>query len=144
MEAQETGIIAKYSEDGFPVVLKLVDEFPDESIRSKYSWLTVISWKYDGSDNNGMPPDEVNQSMTDLEDAIEGSIEQNGYCRHAYSRTGNHLKELVYYIEGRDEFLEMFNKALAHHPRYPIEINFYEDRNWEDFKKILGMINRNE
>lgn len=144
MEAHETGIIAKYSEDGFPVVVKLVDEIPNESIRSKYSWLTVISWKYDGSDNNGMPPEEVNRTTINLEDTIEDSIEHNGYCRHAYSRTGNNLKELVYYVEGRDEFLEIFNEALKNHPRYPIEINFYEDKKWEDFQRILGMINRDQ
>ena len=144
MEAQEKGIIAQYSEDSFPVVLKLVDEFPDEAVRSKFRWLTVISWKYDGSENNGMPIEEVNLGMIRLEDSIEDSIETEGCCRHAYSRTGNSLKEFVYYIENRDEFLEVFNKALESHPRYPIEINFYEDEQWEDFQRILGMIKREQ
>lgn len=144
MEEQETGIIAKYSEDGFPVVLKLVDEFPDESIRLKYKWLTVISWKYDGGTNNGMPLEEVNRAMIKLEQTIEDSIEPKGHCRHAYSRTGNNLKELVYYIESRDGFIEAFNKALEHQSRYPIEINFYEDQKWGDFQRILGMIMRDQ
>lgn len=140
MEAQETGVIAQYSEDGFPVVLKLVDEFPGDSIRSKYTWLTVISWKYDGATNNGMPLEEVNRAMIKLEQTIEDSIEPKGHCWHAYSRTGNNLKELVYYIKSRDEFIEAFNKALEQQPRYPIEINFYKDQKWEDFLRILGMI----
>ena len=144
IEAQEKGIIAKYSEDSFPVVLKLVDEFPDEAVRSKFSWLTVISWKYDGSENNGMPLEEVNSGMIKLEETIEGSIETKGCCRHAYSRTGNNLKEFVYYIESKDEFLEVFNTALDSHPRYPIEINFYEDQQWEDFQRVLGMLKREQ
>lgn len=142
VEAEETGIIARYYEDELPVVLAFVNEFPDQSVRSKYSWLTVISWKYDGNENNGMPLDEVNQAMIRLEKTIEDKIEPEGYCLHAYSRTGNNLKELVYYIENRDEFLKAFNDALKDHPRYPIEINFYEDKKWEDFQRILGMIKK--
>ena len=144
VEAEETGIIARYYEDELPVILKFVNEFPDQSVRSKYSWLTVISWKYDGSRNNGMPVEEVNQAMITLEDTIENKIEPEGYCRHAYSRTGNNLKELVYYIQNRDDFLGAFNKALKDHPRYPIEINFYEDTKWEDFQRILEMIEEEE
>ena len=140
VEAEETGIIARYYEDELPVILKFVNEFPEKSVRSKYSWLTVISWKYDGNRNNGMPVEAVNQAMIRLEETIENIIEPAGYCRHAYSRTGNNLKELVYYIENRDEFLAAFNQALKDHPRYPVEINFYEDKQWEDFQRILGMI----
>jgi hypothetical protein len=54
-EAQEKGIIGKYTEDGSPVILKFVNEFPTEDVRNVYRWLTVISWKYDGKQNNGMP-----------------------------------------------------------------------------------------
>ena len=137
-EAREEGIIGKYTEDGSPVILKFVDELPAEHIRDVYSWLTVISWKYDGQQNNGRPKEDINLSMNALEEIIEGSLENEGVCKHAYSRTGNNLKELVYYIEDQEKFLAAFNHALANHPGYPIEINFYEDPSWEDFQRILG------
>lgn len=137
-EAQEKGIIGKYTEDGSPVILKFVNEFPNEDVRNVYRWLTVISWKYDGQQNNGMPLEDTNLSMIALEDVIEGSLEKEGYCKHAYSKTGNNLKELVYYTENQGKFLAAFNNALASHPPYPIEINFYEDQSWGDFQRILG------
>jgi len=135
-DSEEKGIIGEVQEDGSSVIFKLVDELPDESIRANYSWLTVIAWKYDGSDRNGMPPKKTNERMVALEHTIEESLESEGLCRHAYSRTGNNLKELVYYIADRDKFMAGFNSALADHPRYPIEINFYKDPEWEDFRKI--------
>ena len=137
------GIIGRSYENGFPIIWKFVNEFPANDIRSKLQWLTVISWKYSDKDNNGMPNTETNQKMIDLEVAIEENIESSGKCQHAYSRTGNNLKELVYYINSRDEFLERFNMALKTHVRYPIEINFYEDKNWEDFQRILTLFNKN-
>lgn len=134
---EQKGVIGRTYEDKRPVLYKLVNELPDERIRRQLTWLTVISWKYDGTANNGLPPSEINQRMIALEDTIEDRIEQDGVLRHVYSRTGNNLKELVYYIHDREIFLEKFNEALSDHPRYPIEINFYEDEAWEDFQRIL-------
>jgi hypothetical protein len=137
-EPQERGVIGEIREDGFPVVFKFVDELPSAETHGRFGWLAVLSWKYDGRQRNGMPPEEINLGMLDLEHAVEG-LEQEGYCRHAYSRTGNGLKELVYYISDRDQFMGAFNGALRDQPPYPIEITFYEDRGWEDFRKILQM-----
>ena len=139
MNPEEKGIIGEVEEGGFPVVFKFVDELPSEETRGRFGWLTVVSWKYDGSQRNGMPPEETNSYMRSLEHAIEDNLESKGYCQHAYSRTGNSLKELVYYISDREQFMKAFNNALRDRPRYPLEINFYEDRAWEDFQKILEM-----
>ena len=88
-----------------------------------------------------MPPEEINFRMLALEHRVD-DLEQEGYCRHACSRTGNGLKELVYYISDREQFMEAFNDALKDQPPYPIEITFYEDRVWEDFGRILEMFRR--
>lgn len=134
----ENAIIGRVYEDGAPVIYKFVNELPTENIRSQLTWLTVISWKYDGSSNNGMPLEVDNQRMITLEDTIEDNIERDGVLRHVYSRTGNGLKELVYYIHDQEQFLEAFNHVLSSHPRYPIEINFYQDKKWEDFQRLLN------
>jgi hypothetical protein len=98
----------------------------------------VISWKYDPRVRNGMPAQETNQRMIALEDAIE-DLEEAQLCRHAYSRTGNGLKEFVYYIADQGHFMEAFNDALTGHARYPIDITFFEDAAWEDFQKIRDL-----
>jgi hypothetical protein len=135
---EEKGIIGRVYEKGFPVIYKFINELPAERIRSQLGWLTVISWKYDGSSNHGMPLEAENQKMIALEDTIEDRIERAGILQHAYSRTGNNLKELVYYIHDQEQFLEAFNQALNNHPRYPIEIKFYQDKEWGDFQGLLN------
>lgn len=133
---EEKGIVGKYEEDGLPVIVSFVDELPATQIRNRYPWLTVVSWRYDGADRNGMPPERTNEKMLSLQWAIDESLVETDLCLHAYSRTGNNLKELVYYVRDRDEFMSHFNTALAGHPRYPIEINFYEDLEWKDFQQL--------
>jgi hypothetical protein len=54
----------------------------------------------------------------------------------------NNLKELTYYIHNQDQFLEAFNNVMSGQPRYPIALNFYEDRVWEDFKKLLDDLSK--
>ena len=46
--------------------------------------------------------------MLALQHAVD-ELEEAALCRHAYSRTGNGLKELVYYLVDRDEFMVAFN-----------------------------------
>lgn len=142
--SHDLGIIGRSYEDGLPVIYKLVEEIPEESLRAASPWLTVVSWKYDGSGNNGMPEKDLNQSMVRLEGAIEGALVRPGFCRHAYSRTGNGLKELAYYISDREAFMSAFNDAMSRNPRYPIEINFYNDPEWQDFVGLLEAFRRKE
>ena len=134
----ERSIIGKMEEDGLPVVFKLVDAAPSAETRDRFRWLTVISWKYDRSVRNGMPPHDANERMLALEHAVD-ALEASMLCRQAYTRTGNGLKELVYYISDREMFMAAFNDVLREHPRYPIAINFYEDREWADFEKLRGL-----
>jgi hypothetical protein len=135
---EQKGIIGRVYENGLPVIYKFVNEMPSVTIREQLQWLTVISWKYDGTSNNGMPQADENQLMIKLEDAIEDHLENDKVLRHAYSRTGNDLKELVYYIHEQDQFLDAFNKTLENHSKYPIDISFYEDSKWEDFQRLLS------
>jgi hypothetical protein len=131
------GIIGRVYEEGRPVIYKFVDELPPADVRAGLPWLLVISWRYDGSANNGMPLEAENRRMMVLEDTIEDSIAGEGVLRHAYSRTGNGLKELAYYIREPEPFLEAFNRAVGGHPEYPIDIRFYEDRDWRDLASLL-------
>jgi hypothetical protein len=125
-------------EEGLPVLYKLlVNELPAAAAVETLPWLTIISWDYDGSENNGMPSEAVNERMMALEEAIAAQLERDGFLIQTYSRTGNNLKGLYYYINDRDSFLEAFNAALEGHDRYPIDITFYEDPQWQDLQEVL-------
>jgi hypothetical protein len=135
--AEASGIIGKTTENGLPVIWSFVNELPPETERESLSWLIVIAWQYDGSARNGMPSEQVNQHMLKLEDALE-ELEVPGKHVSVYRRTGNGLKEFAFYARGRDEFMQSLNASLASHSRYPIEIKFYEDREWSDFRRLLA------
>lgn len=128
-------IVRTYS-DGQAILWSYVPELPSEDACRSRPWLTVLTWRYDGTTNNGMPDEATNQLMLKLDGALE-SVEHPTSCSEAYRRIGGGLREFVYYIADREEFMDRLNSVLADHPQYPIEIKFYEDESWSDFKKLM-------
>jgi hypothetical protein len=137
--ADAQGVIGHVEVDGFPVLYRYIDETPSDEKRAQLPWLTVVAWTYDRSVRNGMPPEEVNARMVDLEERLEASVEAPGVCEHIVSKTGNGLKELIYYINDRDVFSERLNAALTGQPRYPIDITFYHDPEWQEFSMTRSL-----
>lgn len=134
--AESTGRIVRTEKDGVAILWTYVPEMPEEADRLSRPWLTVLSWSYDGSTNNGMPDASTNEAMRGLDEAL-GSIEKPNFCGEAYRRVGDNLREFVFYVAERESFMGALNEALADHPRYPLEIKFYEDGDWSDFRKLI-------
>ena len=141
-EEKEIGVIGRTYADGLPIVWRFENRRPMDEKRKQLPWLTVISWEYDGSTNNGMPPKEINERMITLEDALEDTVQAEGFCEHAVSKTGNGLKEFIFYIQDRDAFTEKLNEALEGHPRYPIAITFYDDPEWKELNDTLDLFEK--
>jgi hypothetical protein len=131
--------VAEGTRDGHPVIVRFVNDFPNEQTRHNYRWLTVISWKY-SPDQRGMPEPSDTARMKVLEDIIESSLEAHGTCMQVISRTGNGMREWSYYIRDRDEFIDALNTALAKQPKFPIEINFFEDSAWRELSHIQNSV----
>jgi len=102
---QATGVIGKATEGGKPVIYAFESELPNFNVQEQLKVLTVISWKYDGDDNNGMPLPSENERMIALEDALIDKLDGSQNTYHAYSRTGNNLKEFSYYVQSKDQFM---------------------------------------
>jgi hypothetical protein len=136
-ESNPKGVIGRTTEDGMPVIWSFVDELPAPTEREALPWLIVISWSYDSSDRNVMPSEQVNRDMLALEDALE-AVEVPSRHVSVYRRSGNDLKEFAYYACDTDSFMNALNSALSSRARYPIEIKFYEDKDWSHFRPLLA------
>jgi len=141
VSAEDKGIIGKITEQGKPVIYSFENYLPEANTIEDFPTLVVIKWEYDGSKNNGMPTKAAQELIYKLEDALNSISDDEGSFR-AYARTGNNLREFVYYTIDQPAFLHLFNQAVVNHPRYPIEITFYQDPNWTDYKKLMADFNK--
>ena len=142
--AEISGVIGSIEENGFPVIYALVPELPPQSRRRELPHLAVVSWKYDGSQRNGMPNLDTNERMLQLEAILSGAFEEKPGSAHAYHRTGNGLKEFAYYISDPGAFMTEINMSLKALPRFPIDIKFYHDEEWSDFQELVAMFSNRE
>ena len=138
---ETNGVIAKAIEDGKPVIYAITHTNLTEMNKREYPQLLIISWEYDGSVNNGMPSKDINKKMIALEDAIQ-YLESKGLCIHAVHRTGNGLKEFIYYYNDEELLMREFNNVLAPHERYPIDIKFYQDPEWQEMHRHIDMLKK--
>lgn len=136
----DTCFLATSEENAKPVVLRARNALPEIIDLKAYQWLAVIKWTYKAKDN-GMPLKEEDDRMYELETILETYLEEKAVCFLMVSRTGNGYREWEYHTKNRDEFMKELNRAVSDKPKYPIEISFYEDPNWDSFKKILGSKN---
>lgn len=141
--SESKGRIVRTVKDGKPILWTYVPEMPDDDEKISCPWLTVLNWKYDGSENNGMPNEQTNREMLELDRALE-TLEISKSCSEAYRRIGFDLREFVFYVSNRDDFLTSLNQALADHPVYPIEIKFYEDASWSELQTLIEDISQAE
>lgn len=130
------GRIVRTISDGLPILWTFVPEMPAAERRKALPWLTVISWKYDGTSNNGMPDTATNDQMLAL-DAVLSAMERPETCAEAYRRIGKNLREFVLYVSAQETFLAELNERLASQPTYPIEITLYPDEEWSDLKILI-------
>lgn len=130
------GIIGKTLADGRPVIWNFVNELPAEEVLAVRPWMVVIRWAYDAVLEDSFP-DETTQAAIYRLDAGLVPLEDAQIGYRAYARTGNGLREWVYYTADHDHFIAALNDALADHEAYPIEIKFYDDPGWSEFRQLL-------
>lgn len=135
--SEELGIIGKMNEDGNTVIYSLDNYIPEQDIVDDYPTLVVIKWEFDGSENAGMPSKELQEEMYLANDLFNELVESGASFR-AYARTGNNFREYVYYCIDQPSFLHALNEAAEKYPRFPIDIVFYEDPEWSDYKNLIA------
>ena len=140
MSEVETGwsiVSVRNPETGETGVLRVRFSKPDRPDLASLVWAIVIHWPYESDQQ--MPPAEVNAAQQAFEAALD-PLASSSHSELVHVSTGMGLKEWIYYARTREEFMDELNKLLSGHPRYPLDIEFFEDpgwKGWEDLMKEL-------
>lgn len=83
-----------------------------------------------------MPSFDERERMDALEDALQPTLEKDGFATLALVSTGEDLREWTYYVKSKEEFVVRLNKALAGQSAFPIEIHSANDPTWGMYEKF--------
>ena len=130
----EWAIATAESEEG-NAIFRVRTDYPTDPNIKLYSEGIVIRWEY-GSDETGMP-DPITREAMDLFEDCTASLQEDGHAYLMLATTGFELREWVYYAKNSDEFMQAFNAALAGKPRFPLQIQFLHDPEWNYWRDVI-------
>jgi len=134
MVEQLPWVLAEVKDEDFPVFFRFLRDVP--KIRtSDYRCMISIFWSYPVTDNSGFPSEEINQAHLDIEEALN-SLDDHEDSFYVAQITGNGRKEWIWYTKDVDIWWNKFIKALKRHPKYPLEIETSEEKDWETYRII--------
>jgi hypothetical protein len=126
-------------ENGLPCFIRIRQDLPDEDEFKKLSTLIVITWNFESADGTGMPPEAALTEMEDFEDLLDEKLIETGVARLMTVFTGDGVREWQFYTDDKDFFMQKFNDALAGRPVLPLEIEAFEDENWDAYRDYAGL-----
>ncbi len=109
---------------------------PAVAERQRHAHLVVIGWPYAGTDT-GLPTDDDSALMQAFEDAVAAGTERGGTGVQVASITGAGHKEWRYYAADAEAFVAALNASLDGHPPYPLEIEMFDDSEWQGLQQLL-------
>jgi hypothetical protein len=130
-------------QDGQPLIIRVRSRMPEVAERQRHSQLVVVGWPYDGADT-GLPTAEDSAAMQAFEDAVESGIERGQAGTQVASITGAGHKEWRYYAADAEGFVAALNASLDGHPTYPLEIEMFDDSEWQGLQQLLDGLEEDE
>lgn len=139
-ETRESWVLAKgESESELPVYVRYREDLPDEDEFKKLNTLMLISWDFESLDGTGYPSDKDYARMEDFENLMDEFLVETGVARLMAVFTGEGVREWLFYTADEEVFMLKFNEALAGKPVLPLEIEAYEDENWDAYEDYIGV-----
>ena len=121
-------------ENGLPYTLRFREDLPEEKELKRLNRLIVISWAFESADGNGMPNGEIENQMEDFENLLDEALVEKGTARLMTVFTGEGVREWQFYTDDEEFFIRKFNEAMDGKPVLPLEIEAFEDENWDGYK----------
>jgi hypothetical protein len=128
--------VATADQDGQPILLRMRASMPEAAARAAFPQLVIIGWPYDG-DEGGMPLQSDAEAMQRFEDAVEAGLTDEALGLQVASLTGAGHREWRYYTGDADAFVARLNASLEGHDAYPLEIDMFDDAEWEGLQQVL-------
>ncbi|MDQ3802015.1 MAG: DUF695 domain-containing protein [Acidobacteriota bacterium] len=139
-ETQESWLLAKgESEDGLPVYIRYREDLPDEDEFKKLKTLMLVTWAFESLDGTGEPTEDEADLMEDFESLMDESVVETGAARLMIVFNGEGVRKWFFYTTDEEVFMLRLNEALAGNPVLPLEIEAYEDENWDAYQDYTGV-----
>lgn len=105
--------------------------------QASHPWLAVMTIKYDGSNNNGMPNKEDYESMNGIEDEmLKSMIDKDGYL-NVGRQTAKNEREIYFACKDFRKPSKVFYETQQKYgEQFKMEYDIYKDKYWKTFERF--------
>ncbi len=105
--------------------------------KASHPWIAVITFKYDGSDNSGMPGDPDYDSLDEIEDSIFLQLSNKEGYLYIGRQTANNERDIYFACKDFRKPSKVFYKTLQDNEnKFEIEYDIYKDKYWQSFERF--------
>jgi hypothetical protein len=105
--------------------------------RASHPWLAVMTLKYDGSKNNGMPNNSDYELLGSIEDEIMLSLKDKDGNLNIGRQTANNERDIYFACKDFRRASKVFYETQKKYgDKFEIEYDIYKDKYWQTFERF--------
>ena len=133
----EHSILEAELESGNNLIAVVNTQLLNWDSKASHPWIAVITFKYDGRNNNGMPNESDYQSLNEIEESIMQQLsDKDGYL-YIGRQTANNERDIYFACKDfRKPSKVFFNTQQDNCKKFEIEYDIYKDKYWQSFERF--------
>jgi len=124
-------------ESGYILLAVINTELINWDSKASHPWISVLTLKYDGSNNNGMPNEKDYKLLNTIEEEIMQELKDiDGYLN--IGRQTSKGERDIYFAckDFRKPSKIFFKTQQKHSASFEIEYDIYKDKYWQSFERF--------
>ncbi|WP_073975894.1 DUF695 domain-containing protein [Erythrobacter donghaensis] len=113
---------------------------PSDADRELFGKLVLVRWPFEQREGSGLPTNQAMAAMDEFEDRIlEASDADRWWGSGVAVITHEGTREWRFYTPDVDSFVQEFSAALRGLGPYPLELQAFDDPDWNGFAEIRAI-----
>jgi Family of unknown function (DUF695) len=124
-------------ESGNKLLATVNSNLLDWNSKSSHPWLAVITFKFDGSQTNGMPNNKDYEYLGNIEEELMISLkDKDGYLNVGRQTSENEREVYFACKDFREPSKTFYETQQTHGNNFDIEYDIYKDKYWQTLEKF--------
>ena len=107
--------------------------------KASHPWMLNVEMKYDGSQNNGMPDDEIYQLLGEIEDEILNRLKDYDGYLNIGRQTADNLREIYFACKTYAKPSKVMDEiAKKYAGKIEVEFDIFKDKYWMSLNRFVN------
>lgn len=136
-DSDEYSLLEAELKSGNKMIAVVNTQLIDWDCKASHPWISVITFKYDGSNNNGMPQEDDYNILNEIEENLQKELLAIGGYLHIVRQTANNERDI--YFACKDFRLPskvFFATQKNYCDKFEISYDIYKDKYWQSFDRF--------